>query len=147
MGFGIREHLGFRAEQLVLVGSRDLGVLDLGELIPQQVDLAGARPLVAAESSELGVDAADRAARLEQPAARRERDVARGAVEQTALFARREQRLVGVLTVEVDELAAPLRELGGRGQAAVHVAATAADGRHDARQHDFVVGVAIPEVR
>ena len=81
-----------------------------------------------------------RGARLAQPAARRDRGVARGAVEQRALFARREQRLVRVLTVQVDEPAAPLRELGHGREPAVDVAAAAPDGRHDAREHDFVVG-------
>ena len=66
------------------------------------------------------------------------------AVEQRALLGRREQRLVRVLTVQIDEPAAALGELGDRREPAVDVAARASDGGDDAREHDLVVAVLEP---
>ena len=60
------------------------------------------------------------------------------AVEQRALFHGREQRLVRVLTVQVDEPAAQVRELARGREPAVDVPAAAADDRDHAGEHDLV---------
>ena len=96
-------------EHGVLVGVVERGGVELGDLEAEQVDLAGAGPLVAAERGQLGVE-------LGQPgprgAQRGEVDAAEGS---SAAPLRRpaSRALVGVLAVQVDE---PVRRLGERGR-------------------------------
>ncbi len=63
------------------------------------------------------------------------------AVEQRALLDGCEQRLVRVLTVQVDEPPSALRKLRHRREPAVDVAAGPSVGGHDPREHDLVVAV------
>jgi hypothetical protein len=62
-------------------------------------------------------------------------------VERVALGGRVQQRLVGVLAVEVDELGADRRELAGRCQPPVDVGAAPARAGNGAREDDLVAGV------
>src|SRR3546814_5318456 len=101
-------------EALVFVRAGDGRGVELVDLEAQQVDLAGARPLVTAEGGELLVDPPHIASCGGEAGAV---DVAE-AVEGGALDRRAQQGLVGVLRVEVDEALAPLLELGDGGQAA-----------------------------
>ena len=92
---------------------------DLLDLELQQVDLACAGARIAAERGELGVEPLDLGAGAAQRVERVERRTAREPVERGALHRGCEQRLVGVLTVEVDERGPDLRELRDRREPAV----------------------------
>ena len=96
---GIAEQRLLGVEPRVLVGIGDIGPVELVELVAQQVDLPRPHPLVAAERGQLGVDLGEARPRRTQ---RFEVDVAEP-VECGALGGGRQQALVGVLTVEVDE--------------------------------------------
>ena len=104
MRLGVGEHLLLAREARVFVDVGDPRRVDLVELIAQQVDLARSRPFVASGLGQLRVDRAHlvaRIAQLDQRAARRRADKR---VEQRTLFDGCEQRLVRVLTVQVDEM-------------------------------------------
>ena len=141
---GVGEQLLLGLERRVLVGVVDRGGVDLLDLVPQQVDLAGARRgrRRRARRARRRSRAASRAPR--QRGACRRRGLARVAVEQRALLGRVEQRLVRVLAVQVDEVAAALGELGRGREPAVDVAARAPVGGNDPREHDLVVAVDEP---
>ena len=100
----VGEPLLLLVEPGVLVGVVELGGVDLGDLELEQRDLARLHPRVATQRVELRVDrrelVADRAVRRE----RRRGGRARERVEDPPLRGRREQRLVRVLRVEVEEL-------------------------------------------
>ena len=81
------------------------GAVDLRELVAQQVELARPRAVVAADRGLLLLDAPARGARFGQRGARGRGGLARVPVEERALLGRREQRLVRVLAVQVDERA------------------------------------------
>ena len=120
----------------------DRGRVDLVDLVAEQVDLAGSRPFVAAERRRAPPRSHARPARAAPRAVRALTRLGTGEpVEERALLGRREERLVRVLTVQVDEPAPAFRELGHRGEAAVHVAPRPTVGRDDAREHDLVVTV------
>ena len=88
----------------VLVRTGDGGGVDVGNLVAQEVQLAGPRPLVAAHLAELGEYGADL---LPGGLQRSEVDLAEP-VERFALRGRVQQGLVGVLAVEIDQLGAHL---------------------------------------
>ena len=87
--------------------------VQLVDLEAQQVDLARPLPLVATELGQLRVDGGQR---LPRRLERREVDRAE-AVERLPLHGGGEQRLVVVLTVQVDQPAAQLGQRAGRRQA------------------------------
>jgi hypothetical protein len=122
-------------EALVLVGSVDAGRVELGDLEPQKVDLARPGSVVAPQFGEGRVDGGDRGARLGE---RFEVDASE-AIDRAALGGRAEQRLVGVLAVQVDEIGAQLRQRRCRRQAAVDVGPAAPDAGHDPSQHHLAV--------
>ena len=66
-------------------------------------------------------------------------------VERGALHRRREERLVRVLAVEVDEPGADLGELADGREPPVDVRPAAPVQRDDAREHDLVAGVGVDE--
>ncbi len=84
---GVGEAVLFLGECLVLVGVVQRGGVDLGELVAQQIGLAGPGPVVASERFELGVQGAalrpDRGERAEvDPGEGVQSPSLRGAVEQ-----------------------------------------------------------------
>jgi hypothetical protein len=132
---------GRAGQELLLLGQPDLlvrvlegGPVELVDLEPQEVELAGPRPLVAAEGGQRGVDVGELGLGRDE---RREVDTAE-AVEGGPLGRRRQQRLVGVLAVEIDEGGASLGQRRHRREPAVDVGPGAALGRHDASQHDLL---------
>ena len=90
------------SSERLFVGIVEGGGVELGELEARQVELTGPRPLVAPKCRQLGVELGDPRPRRPQPG---EIDTAEG-VERRPLARRRQQALVGVLAVEVDELVA-----------------------------------------
>ena len=125
--FRVGEDLLLGCECRFFVGVVDGGGGDLVQLVAQQVDLPRARSVVAAERGQLGFDATPRLVRVGERGARA---ALAGSPAKRSSIARCsdgcEQRLVGVLTVQVDEVAAALAELGRGGQMPVEVAASAA---------------------
>ncbi len=104
-------------EPLVLEGVVHGGRGELLDLVAQQVDLAGTRPGIATETGQRLVDRPDALAGLVE-----RRQVHGGeAVEGCPLRRAREQALVGVLPVQVDQDPSELAELGHGGEAPVHV--------------------------
>ena len=96
-GFGQSVLLG--GEGVVLVGVLEPGRVDLGDLVPQQIGLARPGAIVAPEGLELAVQGATmRASSCEGP----EIDAPEG-VQRPALCRRVEQRLLGVLPVELEQ--------------------------------------------
>ena len=148
-GFAVRQRvgeqrlLGFEGDVLACIV--EAGGLDLVDLKAQQVELTCTGPLVAAEPGELGIDSSHLgsggAVGGEGIGCRR----AGEPVERGALHRRCEEGLVRVLAVKVDEASAHLGELADGCEAPVDVGAAAAVQRYDARQHDFVAGLAIDE--
>ena len=132
---GVGQQLGLVAEPFVLAGVGQRGRAQLVDLEAEQIHLPGPLPLVAPQGGQPLLHCrqllASGTERLEVDAA--------VAVEGAPLHGRGEQRLVVVLTVEVDEGGATLGELGEGGQVAVDVAAGAPRGGHDPAQHDLVV--------
>ena len=130
---GVGERVLLHLQRGVLVRVVDGGGVELGDLEPGEVELAGAGPLVAAERGQLGVE-------LGQPGARRaqrgEVDAGEG-VERPPLRRRRQQLLVGVLAVQVDQLACGIGERRDRGRTPVDVGARPAGRRHDPGEHDL----------
>ena len=134
-GVGEQRLLGF--ERVVLARIVDLRGVDLVDLEPQQVELRGrgrARRRRARRarrrSSRVGAGGAQR-----RPA-RRARRRAGEPVERGALHGRREQALVRVLAVQVDELAPDVRELARRSRAGRRRRrAPRPSARHDPREH------------
>ena len=134
-----------RFERDVLGGILEPGGGDLLHLVAEQVDLPGPGAGVPAEGLELGVERAHRRSFVAVAGQRVERRRARVAVERAALHRGVEQRLVGVLAVEVDERAADLGELARGGEAAVDVGAAAAVAGQDAREHGLLAGRRVDE--
>jgi hypothetical protein len=127
-------------QSLVLVGAADRGTVDLGDLIAEQVELPGPGALVASHAAQLVEDRPDLVAGGTQGA---QIDVAEP-VEGVALGGGVQQRLVGVLAVEVDQLRACRRQLAGRRQPPVDVGAAPPRARDRPRQHHLVpLGVAV----
>jgi hypothetical protein len=112
-GVGEDRLLGFEGDVLARV--REPGGLDLVDLEPQQIELAGTRPVVPAERGELGLQPALVRPRGAVGRKRLRRGRAGEAIERSALHRRRQQRLVRALPVEVDEGGAALGELAHRG--------------------------------
>jgi hypothetical protein len=67
------------------------------------------------------------------------------AIERGALHRRREEGLVCVLAMEVDETGAHLGELAEGREPPVDVGPAAPVQRHDSRQHDLVAGLGVDE--
>ncbi len=139
MRVGVAQRVLFAFECLVLVGVRQRGELELVHLEAVQVDLAGPGARVSPELGPLRVDVGDRSTRIVQ---RSEVD-ARERIEDLALDARRQQRLVGVLAVQVHQAPAPLGKLAGGGRASVHVGARSTRSGDHPRQ-DHLAGVIGP---
>ncbi len=140
---GEEELFGFEGNLLARVVDRRLR--DLFHLEAQQVDLPGASVRVATQRGEGVIDAAGRRAR---GAVLRERvrcGCARVAVEGPPLGGGVEQRLVRVLTVEIDETRAELGELARGREATVDVRATAALARDHPRDHRLVARIGVDE--
>ena len=106
---GVGERVLLHLQHGVLVRVVDGGGVELGDLEPGEVELAGPGPLVATERGQLGVELGQPGARGAQ---RGEVDAGEG-IERPPLRRRRQELLVGVLAVQVDELARRIGE-GGR---------------------------------
>ena len=120
-----------RRRDVVLVGVVDAGGVELVDLEPQQIDLAGPGPLVAAERREFGVDLGE-----PRPCGSQRAEVdAAELVERRSLRRRRQQRLMRVLAVQVDDVGSDLGERGHRGRAPVDVGPRTALGRDHAGEH------------
>ena len=135
MGLGVGQEVGLVGEPGLLVDVGERGVVELADLEPQQIELAGPLPGITAELGQLALDPAQRVARLAQ---RREIDAGE-AVERVALHGRGEQRLMIVLAVEVHEGGTDLGQLGDGGETPVDVGPAAALGRNDASDHHLAV--------
>ena len=141
----IRQQQLLGLERDRLGGIVEAGGHDLLDLVPEEVELAGAGPGVAAESLELDVDGATRGARLAVRREGVERDGARVAVERGALHGGVEQRLVCVLSVQVDQVAAELGELARGRQPPVDVGTAAALTRDHPREDGLGSGLRVHE--
>ena len=100
-GQRVLEHL----QRRILVRVVDGRGIQLGKLEARQVEFSRPDPLVTAERRQLGVELGDTGPGCAQ---RSEVDRAKG-VEGGTLARRREQVLVGVLAVQVDEIPSPRR--------------------------------------
>ena len=106
--------------------------VDLIELVPQQVDLAGARPLVATQLVELGRADRDAAAGGDRSAGA----VDPGERSSASRWADgRSRALLAVLAVHLDEVGRQLGQAAARDQLAVHVGARPSARRHDPPEH------------
>ena len=123
-------------EPSVLVGVDDVGPVEFVELVAQQVDLPRPHALVAAERGQFGVDLGEPGARGTQ---RFEVDPAEP-VECGPLRRGRQQALVGVLAVEVDQARRRLGERRDRREPAVHVGARPPVAGDDPAEHQLVAG-------
>ena len=130
---GVAEQRLLGVETRILVGVDDVGPVELVELITEQVDLAGAHALVAPECGQFGVDLGQSGPRRAQ---RFEVDTTEP-VEGGPLRRRRQQALVGMLAVEVDQTAGRLGERRHRRQAPVHVGARAPVARDHPAEHQL----------
>ena len=115
-------------------GSPSRGCVELLHLEAQQIELTGSGPFVAAEPGQFEVEGP---AGGPGPSERTEVDAGE-AVERLALHGGSQERLVGVLAVEVDQPLAPLGQVGDGGQAPVDVGPTAPLGR-DGPSEDHLV--------
>ena len=142
---GVGEERFLRFERDVLRRVVEAGGVDLADLEAQQVELASAGPVVASEPGELGVDAphlgAGCAVRGERVCRRRTGEP----IERGALYRRRQEGLMGVLAVEVDEASTHLGELADGCEPPVDVSTAAPVQRHRARQDDLVAGAGFHE--
>jgi len=127
--FRVGEQLFLGNELVLFVGVDDLGRVDLGELVPEQVD--GARPqvVVAADRGHLLVNVTARSARDQQRRTCGCRGCARKPIEQITLFGGHEERLVRVLPMEIHERAPALTQLGRTREATVDITARASEPR------------------
>ncbi len=129
------QYVFFCREALVLVGRRDFGAGDLVSFEAQQVELALALAVVAAERRDLLVELGKR-----PPQGAHLLEVDPGeAVEGSALDRRAQKRLVRVLTVQVDEVAPARFERCDRRHLVVDLGARPSRPGHDAPQHDLAI--------
>ena len=122
-------------EVLVFAGIRNRGTVDLGELVAQQVYLAEAGPGIAAEFGEADVDGPEVVDQLLQQLGVDITEV----VEGGPLDTDPQQRLVGMLAMQVDEPAAQLAEGTDSGEMPVDVSPGPAVCGNDAADHHLVV--------
>ena len=115
---GVSQHVGLLLETDILLRVVQRRRLELVHLEAEQVDLTGALAFVSSEVGEAAVDVdhglAGGAQGIEVDAP--------VTVEGAALHRWRQQRLVVVLAMEVDQAAPPLAQLGQGGEVAVDVA-------------------------
>ncbi len=137
VGGGVGQRVLLGPQRLVLVGAGDGGVVDLGHLVAHEVELACPVALVAPEARQLVAKPGDLLAGGQQ---RLEVDPAEP-VERLALGRGVQQRLVGVLAVEVDQLDAQLGHDPGGGQAAVDVGPAAPVAGHRPGHDHLAVAV------
>ncbi len=104
---GIGEHGFLLIERLVLVGIDHRGGVELVDLEAQQIDLACPGALVTPQRRQFGVDLGEAGARGAQGSEIDPSEL----IERRPLRRRREQRLVGVLAVQIDDVR---RDLGKR---------------------------------
>ena len=113
----VGQHRFLGIEKLIFSRVDDGCCVEFVDLESQQIDLSRSRPIVSPERSQFRVD-------LGQPCPRRPQrsEIDRSVfVERGALGCRRQQRLVGVLTVKVDGVGSCLGERGNGGQPTVDV--------------------------
>ncbi len=135
MGDRVAQAVALGLELLVLVRTGDGGGVDLGHLEAQQVELPGPSAVVAAQVGQRRLDLPELGlGRLQAGQV----DVAE-AVQRGPLGRTPQQRLVGVLAVEVDQLLAGFAQGRGGGQAAVHVGPAPPVGRDHPPEHDLLV--------
>ncbi len=135
MGSRVGEQVLFGFERRVLLGIGELGRDDLVDLEAQQVDLACSRACVTTECAQR---VASRTRLTPSDAVGVERVECVGArepVERGPLDRGIEQRLVGVLAVEVDQVDTARRQLAGGGEATVDVRTAPAVARNHPREH------------
>jgi hypothetical protein len=135
VGHRIGELVLLGRQRLVLGGVGDGGAVDLVDLELEQVELTGPGPLVAPQTGQGLVQGFQLGPGLEKG---RQIDLA-VAVQGLPLRSAVEQRLVGVLAVEVDQSAPRVGQRPDGGQAAVDVGPAAAAGGHHPAEHDLVV--------
>ena len=123
-------------EPRVFVGVGDVGPVELVELVAQQVDLPRPHALVAAQRGEFGVDLGESGARGTQ---RFEVDPSEP-VECGPLRRGRQQALVCVLAVEVDQARRHLGQRRDRREPAVHVGARPPVAGDHPAEHQLVTG-------
>ena len=119
MGRRVRQPILFDLEPAILVGVIQVRAVELVDLVAQEVDLSGPRTLVATERGELGIELGDPRPRRAQ---RAQIDPTEP-VERRALLGHTQQRLVAVLSVQVDEAPAFLGKLPNRREPAVAIGA------------------------
>ena len=110
--------------------------VELVDLVPEEVDLAGPGALVTAECRELGLDLGDASAGL---AAGEPRSTPPKRSSAPRCSATPSKRLVAVLAMKVDEASTFVGELRDGGQAAVAIGPRSAVAWDHAAQHDLVL--------
>ena len=133
---GVGEHGLLVVEPGVLVGIADVGGVEFVDLEPQEVDLARPSTLVATEGCELRIDLGQSGTGGSQ---RGEIDTAE-LVERRTLCRRGQQRLMRMLTVEIDDVGCHLGERRNRGEPTIEVRPRSA-GRGDDPGEDAFVSV------
>ena len=137
MGDGVGQHGFLRRQPAIFLIVVDPGGVEFADLESQQVDLAGARLLVAAQHRQLGIE-------FGQPGAS---FVQRGQVDRTELVERgalrggRQQSLMSMLAVQVDHLAGQVGQRADGCRATVDVCPRSSDCRNHPRQHDLLGSV------
>ena len=139
---GARQRVFEHFERLVLVRILECRCVELGELETRQVELTRPGAIVTAESRQLGIELGNPRPCLAQPS---QVDPTKG-VEGDALAERRQQPLVGVLAVQIDEVDRCLGECRSRCRTAVDVGAGPTVGGNDATEHDLAVVAHEPRV-
>ena len=134
MGGRVGEHTLFPVEVPILVRVADRHRVDLGELVAQEIDFTGPRPLVPTEFGECPFGHPEF---IEQRCQRLWIDPAE-LVECCPLHRRLEQGLMGVLSVEIDEIDPEPGERGDGGEISVDVDPTPAFTRNHSTNHDLV---------
>ena len=119
MGLGVGQLVLFGGEPLVFVRIGERCRLELADLEAHEVEFSSARPFVASELCKLRFDVREIAFRVQE---RGELDGSE-LVEGVALHRRRQQRLVFVLAVEIDQASPPLCQRRGGSDATVHIGA------------------------
>ena len=135
VGGGVGKQALFVIETIAFVGVLNSGGFDLGELMTQQIDFSGSDPVVASKLSERSICSAQF---IEQRSQKSGVDPAI-LIERCSLHARLEQRLVGVLAMQIDEVDAVVRQRRHRGEMTVDVDPTSSITRNDTTDDEFIV--------
>jgi hypothetical protein len=135
VGGGVGQEGLLGGQEVVLGGVLETGLLQLGDLEAQQVDLACPGPLVAAHGRQLDVHGGQLVLGRRQGS---EVDTAEP-VECRPLHGGGEEALVGVLAMQVDQSDAPLGQCGGRGEVAVQIGPAAPLPGNDPPEDDLLL--------